>query len=25
MEQNRNRHRRPISDLVHDDTQRRLL
>jgi amidophosphoribosyltransferase len=25
MEQNRTRHRRPISDLVHDDTQRRLL
>jgi len=25
MEQNRNRYRRPISDLVHDDTQRRLL
>jgi amidophosphoribosyltransferase len=25
MEQNRTRYRRPISDLVHDDTQRRLL
>ena len=25
MEQHRNRHRRPVSDLVHDDTQRKLL
>ncbi len=25
MEQNRNRYRRPISDFVHDDAQRRLL
>jgi hypothetical protein len=25
MEQHRNRYRRPVSDLVLDDTQRRLL
>jgi hypothetical protein len=25
MEQRRTRYRRPVSDLVHDDTQRRLL
>jgi amidophosphoribosyltransferase len=25
MEQRRNKYRRPVSDLVHDDTQRRLL
>ena len=25
MEQRRNRVRRPVSDLVHEDTQRRLL
>jgi hypothetical protein len=25
MEQRRTRHHRPVSDLVHDDTQRHLL